>query len=215
MTPEQRKEYSELQLHKLGVRINLQLHVIEADDEVQMRSVDEVFGRLCALSALYQLLGEGDSEEIHAWLREQSIDKYLSRTERAIVFVSAPDPLSRPCLLAVGEALFFLAWSLGLVETLKVSAGTSSSQKMHDMMHAIFSHIDEVRAKVRLRSKAVIIDWSDLLYRLHWAMRHAQLTQRAYPPNVNLVAVQQWHKAVNWLCRYDDEDDWDRVSTET
>jgi hypothetical protein len=215
LTPEQRKEYSELQLHKLGVRINLQLHVIEADEEVQLRSVDEVFGRLCALWAVYQIVEERDSEEMHAWLRSQSIDQYLSQTERAIVFGGTPDLLNKPGLLAVREALFFLAWSLGLVDTLKVSARASSSQKMNEVMQGSFSRFDEVRGKVRFRSKAVILDWSDLLYRLHWAMRHAQLTQRAYPPNVNLVAVQQWHKAVNWLCRYDDEDDWDRVSTET
>lgn len=215
MTPEQRKEYSELQLHKLGVRINLQLHVIEADDEVQLRSVDEVFGRLCALCSVYQILEGRSAEEVWEWLRTKSIAPFLSQTERAIVFVGAPESLNKSNLLEVGEALYFLAWSLGLVETLKISARASSSQKMNDMMHAIFSHIDEVRAKVRLRPKAVILDWSDLLYRLHWAMRHAQLTQRAYPPNVNLVAIQQWHKVVNWLCRYDDEDDWDRVSTET
>ena len=215
MTPEQRKEYSELQLHKLGVRINLQLHVIEGDEEVQLRSVDEVFGRLCALWAVYQIVEERDSEEMHAWLRAHSIDQYLSQTERAIVFGGAPDLLNKPCLLAVSEALFFLAWSLGLVDTLKVSARASSSQKMHEIMQGIFLRFDEVRGKVRLRPKAVMLDWSDLLYRLHWAMRHAQLTQRAYPPNVHLVAVQQWHKVVNWLCCYDDEDDWDRVSTET
>ena len=33
MTPELRKEASELQLHKRGIRINVQLHVIEADEE--------------------------------------------------------------------------------------------------------------------------------------------------------------------------------------
>jgi hypothetical protein len=29
------------------------------------------------------------------------------------------------------------------------------------------------------------------------------------------VAVHEWHKVVNWLIRYDDENDWDKVSTET
>ena len=215
MTPEQRKEYSELQLHKLGVRINLQLHVIEAEEEVQLRSVDEVLYRLCSLWAVHQTVEGRSADEIHAWLREKSIDKYLSQTEQAIVFMGASDLLNKLFLVALEETLYFLAWSLGLVDTIKISARPSSSQKINEMMQPIFSCFDEVRCNLRLRSKSVILDWSDLLFRLHWAMRHAQLTRRDYPPNVNLVAVQQWHKAVNWLCNYEDEDDWDSVSTET
>jgi hypothetical protein len=54
-SPELRKELSELTLHKRGIRINLQLPLIESEDEIQPRSNDEVFQRLVALTAIWQL----------------------------------------------------------------------------------------------------------------------------------------------------------------
>jgi hypothetical protein len=59
------------------------------------------------------------------------------------------------------------------------------------------------------------MDYSDLLYRLHWEVRHSQLTGRPCPASVNADTVREWHQAVNWICQYEEENDWDLVSTET
>jgi hypothetical protein len=46
-------------------------------------------------------------------------------------------------------------------------------------------------------------------------VRHSQLTGRACPASINAVTVREWHQAVNWICQYEEENDWDKVSTET
>ncbi len=74
---------------------------------------------------------------------------------------------------------------------------------------------DELVNRLKLRSKSEILDWADLLYRLHWAVRHAHITAKPTPGRLDSDAVHEWHKAANWLIQYDDENDWDKVSTET
>lgn len=68
---------------------------------------------------------------------------------------------------------------------------------------------------IAIRSKSEILDWSDLLYRLHWAIRDAQINDTAPPPAIKGGVVQEWHRAVNWMTKYDQEDDWDAVGTDT
>ncbi|MEW6350880.1 MAG: DUF4272 domain-containing protein [Thermodesulfobacteriota bacterium] len=50
-----------------------------------------------------------------------------------------------------------------------------------------------------LRSKSEILDASDLIYRLHWATRQAQVHGDPTPPGVHAEVVEEWHHAVNWL----------------
>lgn len=57
--------------------------------------------------------------------------------------------------------------------------------------------------------------WADLLYRLHWAVRDARLTGSSQPAGIEGGVIQEWHLAVNWMTRYDNEDNWDRVGTDT
>ena len=219
MTPELRKETSELQLHKLGIRINLQLHVIEADEEVMLRSAKELEHRIIALSLIRRLdqpAIETRNWDALEWLERQSLTTILSTQERnfleRVQSGQRLDDGSRP----EHGALEFLAWSYRLTDKIeakdlrvKVSrAPEDALLQFADTPHAFPQHC-------RLRPKAALMNWSDLLYRLHWSVRHAALNGLAVPGNLDAIRVQEWHRAVNWLCRYDDEDDWDHVSTET
>ena len=85
MTPELRKEASELQLHKRGIRINVGLHVIEADEEVQLRRAEEVVQRLIALWAVSygkQMEGSvGSSITVYRYLESHHLLNCLSEAE--------------------------------------------------------------------------------------------------------------------------------------
>jgi len=52
MNPEYRKTASETLLHKRGIRINLQLPEIESNEEVQLRSAEQLLHRMVALWAV-------------------------------------------------------------------------------------------------------------------------------------------------------------------
>jgi hypothetical protein len=65
-----------------------------------------------------------------------------------------------------------------------------------------------------LRAMSEILDASDLIFRLHWAVRQAGLDGKPPPAGLITSIVQEWHHAVNWVTRYEDQD-WDDVATDT
>ena len=212
MTPELRKEASELQLHKRGIRINVQLHVIEADEEVTLRSEIELHHRLIALWAVSHALETHTKEQVTAYLQQHRLFERLSAQEMLFLSEDIPEMQWRR------HAFAFLAWCAGLVP--KIDLGT----KPCDISQALACFPAEINAQaaaptfpanLKMRRKDAIMDWSDLLYRLHWAVRHAYLNHKPSPGNVDAELVREWHQAVNWMCRYDEEDNWDVVSTET
>ncbi len=223
MTPELRKEASELILHKRGIRINVQLHVIEADEEVRLRSADDVTKRLLALWLVYRIASAPSlcASYLH-YADLHQLRNYLSPAELA--FVDEPNSSPASCedvAQASLQALHFLAWCADLLPQLELN---QHPKKFALSTTSLLSHFPDVTQSkdaptlhqtVKLRRKAQIMDWSDLLYRLHWAVRHAALTGKPAPGNIDTVMVSEWHRAVNWICCYDEEDDWDRVSTET
>ncbi|WMW81303.1 DUF4272 domain-containing protein [Undibacterium cyanobacteriorum] len=226
MTPELRKEASELQLHKRGIRINVGLHVIEADEEVQLRRAEEVVQRLIALWAVSygkQLEGSaGSSITVYRYLESHHLLNCLSEAETKFLQHGID---STPSLALRQHAFHFLGWCAGLVP--KIDLG----QKPCDVRELLACFPTQLQCeqgdqanqsaaptlgeKIKLRRKDVIMDWSDLLYRLHWAVRHAVLHQKPSPGNIDGELVREWHQAVNWMCCYEEEDNWDQVSTET
>jgi hypothetical protein len=215
MSPEQRKEASELQLHKRGIRINVQLHVIESDEEVTLRSSDEVLQRLIALWAVSSAAIARDCTKMRAYLEMHQMASFLSKQEQAFLFDAMPTEEQFKQFSCRQESLFFLAWCAGLTEKIVLNAAPSNLKNLLKIFPHELEAPTKLAAAIRLRRKDVIMDYSDLLYRLHWEVRHSQLTGRPCPASVNADTVREWHQAVNWMCQYEEENDWDLVSTET
>jgi hypothetical protein len=219
MSPEQRKQASELQLHKRGIRINVQLHVIESDDEVSLRNSDEVMQRLIALWAVSSAAIARDCARFRAYLDAHQMTSFLSTQEHAFLFAAEPTEEQFQQFSARQESLYFLAWCAGLTEKIGVHAAASNLKNIYKLFPHDVDATTEAPSKlivaIRLRRKDLILDWSDLLYRLHWEVRHSQLTGRPCPASVNAETVREWHQTVNWICQYEEENDWDLVSTET
>lgn len=215
MTPEERRAANEDLLRERGIPVNPHLPLIEGENDVALRSEDDLWRRLVAL---WGVVGT-------AMLRENSYFKeyfsvgerrtWLSADEAAFVFADAPSEEDRIRFSWRLEAMLFLAWCGGLVDALPMPEQPSSVESVlplypHDLADAAM-----LRQALHPRSKAEILDWADRLYRLHWAVRDAQLNGREPPPGINPGMVLEWHHAANWMICYGGEDDWDAVSTDT
>ena len=64
-----------------------------------------------------------------------------------------------------------------------------------------------------LRTKSEILDETDMAYRIHWAVREAQIHKQSPPANLLADVVMERHYALNWLVWYADE--WDDITTDT
>ncbi|HTD04363.1 DUF4272 domain-containing protein [Undibacterium sp.] len=220
MTPENRKTTSETLLHKRGIRINLQLPLTESDEEVRLRSNEEVLRRMVALWCVSGAAADAvQFQRFRAYVGQHGIADWLSAAERGFLLhdagYPAADEVLRASFMQRKESLFFLAWCAGLVRKIDLPGSASSLKAVLSLLPQQDEAPGKLQAAVKLRSKREILGWADLLYRLHWAVRHANLIGKPVPGNLDAVMVQQWHQAVNWVIGYDDENDWDLVGTDT
>ena len=218
-SPELRKELSELVLHKRGIRINLQLSLIESEDEISLRSPNELAERITALKFIRDFVMSDEAQKalIRDVININQLRTCFSANELSTIFSTPAQDDARPLDLRSysGEALSFLMWASSLQKNIGMPDGQRSPSDIDTLIAELPPPLAQISDRIKLRSKSEILDWADLLYRLHWAVRHAHITAKPTPGRLNADAVHEWHKAVNWLIRFDDEDDWDKVSTET
>ena len=157
MSPEQRKQASELQLHKRGIRINVQLHVIESDEEVTLRSADEVLQRLIALWAVSSAAQTRDRARFSSYLVIHQMTAVLSQQEHAFLFDVEVTEEQYQRFSTRQESLYFLAWCAGLIEKIAVLAAPSNLKQINKLfphnVAASVDGLDQLRAALHRRRK--------------------------------------------------------------
>lgn len=215
MSAASRKAASESKLLALGIPVNAGLPLIEAEEEVTLRTHEEVLQRLVALWAVVGKAVLRNETKFTKYIVAHGLLPWLSEGERRFLIDEQSSERESMQFSWQMEALFFVAWCAGLVEAAEVPSEESSVAGILDLFPGPHELPERLRAAIHLRPKAEILARADLLYRLHWAVRNAQYTQTAPPAGVNGGVVQEWHRAVNWVTRYNDEDNWDHVGTDT
>ena len=214
MSPEDRKATSESIL-ALGVPINEHLPMIESEDEVELRMPDEVLRRLVALWSVVDKAFLRSESQSPTYIVTHSMQSWLSNVERPFLIDEKPSERDYIHFSWQLEALYFVAWCAGMLECSEVPNDESSVKSILSLFPVGAEQPNRLRAAIRLRDKAEVLDRADLLCRLHWAVRNAKLTGSSPPNDLNGGVVQEWHRAVNWMIRYDSEDNWDQVGTDT
>jgi hypothetical protein len=214
MTSAERKIMSEALLRRHGIRLNEHLLPIESDDEIEVRTSDEVLRRLVALWAVVGSAFLRDSSHFRECITRNGFESWLSQSEAAFLLNEERTERNYVKFTWKLECLYFLAWCAGLIDKIQLPTTESTVETIMHLFPRKFEHPDVLRKSVALHSKGEILNWADLLYRLHWAVRDAELAGNQMPP-VNGGMVQEWHLAVNWITRYGDEDDWDHVGADT
>lgn len=215
MTPEERKRASENLLQERGIAINPHLPVIESEKETALRTPEELLRRLIALWAVAGTAFLKDSEHFRDYVFRNELQSWLSDRERKFILDESPSENEVRQNTWRLECLYFLAWCAGLIDAIDFPSGESSIESITHLFPREFEPPEKIRQAMRVRGKDEILDWGDLLYRLHWAGRHAIHNGGPEPPDVSMGVVQEWHLAVNWMMRHDGEDEWDHVTTDT
>ena len=215
MTPEERRAATEALLRAHGIRVNPYLPMIESEDDVSLRTEDECWRRLVALWGVVGTAMLRDSDYFQEYFSVGERRSWLSQDEASFLFQESPAEAEVKQFSWRLEALVFLAWCAGLVDELALPAQESSARDVLPLFPDDLEDADRLRQAIRLRSKAEILDWSDRLYRLHWAVRDAELNKHEAPPGIDPGVVMEWHHAANWMTCYDDAEDWDSVTTDT
>lgn len=172
-----------------------------ADSEVVLRPAQEVAARavaLCACAVHAEMHHSGETEPF-AWrlLEETGLVGALSPNERWFFDQKHPDEHTVIQFAWRYEASAALLWSLGELEELPYPTVICDVPMVARLARDLSS--PERFPFAKLRSLNEILVQLDLTYRLHWAVRDAQINGRIVPGNLDPGVVMERHFALNWL----------------
>ena len=211
MTPEERKSASEARIRALDIPINENLRLLAADDEVQLRSPEDVLQRMIALWAVVGTAMVPGNRHFHRYIVGNRYQPWLSTRESRFLLKENPGEAQRILYSWQLEPLYFIAWCAGLIEHVGIPQGPSSLKDIVGLFPKDMTPPDRLKDAIRIRPVAEIMDQVDLVYRLDWGVRHVQPTGDGTAPALNAGVLQEWHRAANWMIRHKGQDDWDHI----
>jgi len=207
-----RKERTEVELRKLGIPVNPWLPLVESEDEARIRDAKDVARRVLILYGLTAVGQDGGREQALSILRQEGLWEYVSPAERRLLENANPSQQALTDASWRMEAVWVLLWALGKVDDLDLPTGVCDSDHLHQLMPKPDDCASFI-SSAQLRPVSELLDETDRIYRIHWAVRDAQINKRPIPAGLDPDVVVERHYALNWLTWY--ADDWDDITTDT
>ncbi len=194
------------------------LPVIEEENKITERTKTEIAKRAVAcMIAIQMAIGHQrgfDNTRILEVIKKFDVETYLTNNEKNIIYgrdIKEQDIINMTWKY---EAYWVLIWSLGLLNELNYPSEICDCNYAESIL---FKHdnFESFLDTCKLRNLSEILDEADLIYRYNWACVNARVSCEQIPSNLNPSIVLERHKALNWLVRYSDCDDWDNMPTDT
>jgi Domain of unknown function (DUF4272) len=211
-TAQERKSQTEKYLKSLGIPFIDHLPLIEEENEVRVRTSQEVAKRILILTYLNYLAEEPeDKEKVIDFLMKQGLWESISENEIKLFKTDLTDR-DRINISWRSEAIWLLLWTINKVKDLDLPIEEVQVPKMLEHLPDFMTDTKKFIETATLRTVSEILDMSDLTYRLHWATRQQEL-DKTDKLKLNSSIVQERHYAINWTTYYDEN--WDDITTDT
>lgn len=211
-----RKARTDEQLARLSVHVPAHLPAVISELEVELRNPAEVALRALALFVVAlraESLGTGDEITVPQ-LRDRLPQAFTALSPAEAEFLDAPAPTTQQ-ITNFGwryEALSVLQFALGMIPALPFPSAICDVGNTAKLM--LDTTAEQLVSGAHLQHADGLLQTLDLHYRLHWAVRQADLDSRDPEAGLDGGVVQERHHALNWLVRFEDAD-WDDVDTPT
>ena len=207
-----RRDRSNQRLTEMGIPVNQSLPLRLAAEDTVRRSGDEVVERLLALAVVAVHASEMDRQLTNNMIDTFRVHDAFTPEEEAFLAKSLPTREERAQYTWAFENVEVLLWAVGLRDELGHPGEVCDIDAIADTLLTNGSF--GLHRRARLRSQEEIMDQADLIYRMHWALRQAQIDGEAAPAGMVWDVVYERHHALNWLIGYMDQS-WDDVSADT
>lgn len=147
------------------------------------------------------------------WLKRENLWDYASPKEKDVFENANRTQKDFDDATWRSEALWTLLWSLGKIDELDLPRQFYDSERLQQVLPKPGDSCARFINGASLRSKSELLDATDLIYRIHWAVEDARLKKTPIPAGFNPDIVYERHYALNWLTFY--SNDWDNVTTDT
>jgi len=209
---EERYERSLAVLKSREIRYLERLPLIETEAEITLRSPDEIMARIRCLVAVARAAKDNNLAAAWSDIERWRIEDDLSPREKAFVGGDTIGERDRIDFSWQIEAVVPLIWARGLHDELYFPDQTADARSLIAFLDRLT--VGDI-ADCEMRLAAEILDEADLIYRLHWATRQSGLDGVDPPASLIPSVVVERHRALNWLIGYDDNAEWDEVTTDT
>ena len=213
-TAEQRKKQTEKYLKSLNIPFIEHLPLIEEESEVKIRTAQEIAERILVLVYLAYVSEVLDKREnIIDFLKTHSLWDKVSPDEKELFQKEELTDQETANISWRSEGVWLLLWTINKVDKLELPTEQVEIPEIVSRLPKFLTDPSEFIKTAIVRPTTEILDVSDLIYRLHWATRNADLNNQPMPANLDLSIIMERHYAINWVTFYADE--WDEISTDT
>ncbi len=213
MTARERKEKTELYLSKIGIPININLPPLEEENEVRIIAASDIAKRILILAYLGGYSQDGDKTEIIEYLKDEKLWDALSKNEIKLFSQKKLTKQDKINISWRSEGMLILLWAIKKIENTGLPIDQCNIGEILDLLPEPFTSSNEFIEKSSERTAREILDKADLIYRIHWATRQAELEGKDTPANCKSEILQEWHNAINWVINY--AETWDDITTDT
>lgn len=210
MTALERKKNSEDLLSREFIPVDLDLPAFYEEQELTLRSAQEVAKRILVLAYLNCLTQAPESQaEIVAFLQEENLWEVASEEEKRLFKESEWTEDEITMVLWHSEAMELLLWALSKIETLPWPTQEQDIGHTISLLPPFLSPVSSFVESVFLRPLSEIADQADLLFRMRWAMMKAEEQGKEPLPLHPAIAYERQH-AMDWLLCLREQWDEDR-----
>ncbi len=212
-TAAERKARSEEICRCEGIPVNPNLPVVESEENVTLRTVEETAWRAMCLCVV-ALKGEGmPHDKILKVIDDYELKPHFSPLEIQFVFSEEIDQTERISFCWRYESYCVLLWALGWIDSLSFPAKICDLEIAIPILRDCGSSQNFIKGS-SLRGISEILDQLDLTYRYDWACVEARLKGLSDPQPEQRSIIYERHYALNWLVKYFDQE-WDDVTCDT
>jgi|SRR5690242_2897195 len=213
MTAQERKDKTQRLLKQLDIPFNCNLPVIEEENDAIIRDAADIARRIIIVTYLCLYGDDGNKNEITDFLKSEELWRFVSDDEK--ILFSKPELTEKDKINISwqSERIYIMLWTINKVNELGLPIDQCNVGEMLKLLPEFFQSTKEFISSSTSRTTLEILDASDLIYRLHWAARQADLEEKEIPGDISLGIVQEWHYAINWITFYDEN--WDEITTDT
>ncbi len=213
-TAEQRKKQTEKYLKSLNIPFVDHLPLIEEENEVRIRTAQEITERILILVYLAYISEVPDKREnVIDFLKTNLLWDKVSPDEKELFQKEELTDQEATNISWRSEGVWLLLWTINKVDRLELPTQQVEIPQIVSRLPGFLTDPSEFIKTTTVRPTTEILDQSDLIYRLHWATRNADLNNQPIPANLDLSIIMERHYAINWVTFYTDE--WDDISTDT
>jgi len=199
MTALERKQNTEKLLETLGIRLRDELPPMEEEEQVKLRTPQEIAQRIVILSYLNCVATDADlRESVVSFLKQENLWRQVTQEEMQLFHKIQLDEEEIGRILWRGEAIWLLLWIINRVDHLELPSAEVNTYAIFERLPAFMENTNDFITTATMRPLPEILDQSDLLFRLNWAMRQAQL-DRSAEMGLNPGIAYERYYAINWV----------------